>query len=136
MDHGPQLGVAGSMVIDAGDRSKWRSRPETVYLTTERLKELFVVSVKHFSSTTPMNACELDNNHQFVRIVTFVKSLQIQCLRARLFAAQQRYFWSLLRLSPPAHSLFAFSVQAAPIRSRRQISIGAGRKSRWASVVS
>jgi hypothetical protein len=33
--------LAGSMVIDAGDRSKWRSRPETVYLATERLKELF-----------------------------------------------------------------------------------------------
>jgi len=29
------------MVIDAGDRSKRRSRPETVYLATERLKELF-----------------------------------------------------------------------------------------------
>jgi hypothetical protein len=33
--------VAFVMVFDAGDGSKSRSKPETVYLSTERLKELF-----------------------------------------------------------------------------------------------
>jgi hypothetical protein len=34
------------MVVDIGDESKWRSKPDSVYLATDRLKELFA-GVEH-----------------------------------------------------------------------------------------